>query len=55
MYKIHLSECVVFFFFFLLSHVLTLYLVPIKVEDGAVRKEGKRRFVDAVRKTCRGW
>lgn len=54
MYKIHLSECVVFFFL-LLSRVLTLYLVPIKVEDGAVRKEGKRRFVDAVRKTCRGW
>lgn len=43
------------FFILLLSRVLTLYLVPIKVEDGAVRKEGKRRFVDAVRKTCRGW
>lgn len=43
------------FFFLLLSRGVTLYLVPIKVEDGAVGKEGKRRFVDAVRKTCRGW
>lgn len=43
------------FFILLLSRVLTLYLVPIKVEDGAVRKEGKRWFVGAVRKTCRGW